>query len=78
MMDEIQQAREFGAAQRAEGFSEGEINGKRDALLRLLTRATIALAESDRARIQSCSEAETLDRWIENVIGASGVSEILT
>ncbi len=77
-MDEIQQAREFGAAQRAEGFSEGEINGKRDALLRLLTRATIALAESDRARIQSCSEAETLDRWIENVIGASGVSEILT
>ena len=80
-MDEIQQAREYGDAERAagkaEGFSEGEIKGKREALLRLLTRAKIALAESVRVRIQSCSDAEALDRWIENVIGASSVSQVL-
>ena len=38
----------------------------------------LALAESDHAGIQSCSHVETLDRWIENVIGASSISEVLT
>ena len=78
VMDEIQQAREYGAAQRAEGVSEGEIKGKREALFRLLTRAKIAFADSDRARIQSCADVETLDGWIENVIGASSIGEVLT
>ena len=86
VMDEIQQAREYGAAQRAEGkaegkaegVSEGEVKGRRKALLRLLARAKIAVPDSDRGRIHSCSDIETLDRWIENVIGAKSISEVLT
>ena len=82
VMDEIQQAREYGAAQRAEGkaegLSEGEVKGRRKALLRLLARAKIAVPDGDRGRIHSCSDIETLDRWIENVIGAKSISEVLT
>jgi hypothetical protein len=77
VMDEIQQEREYGAAQRAEGLNEGEIRGRREALLRLLARAKLDLADSDRARIQTGSDVETLNRWIENVIGASSVSDVL-
>ena len=63
---------------KAEGLSEGEIKGRREALLRLLARAKIALTDSDRARIQVCFDAGTLDRWIENVIGASSINDVLT
>ena len=62
----------------AEGLSEGEINGRREALLRLLARAKIALTDSDRARIQVCFDVGTLDRWIENVLGASSINDVLT
>ena len=52
------------------GKLEGMLAGKRDALLRLLARAGISLAEDDRARIDACTDTDTLDRWVENVLGA--------
>lgn len=63
---------------KAESLSEGELKGRREPLLRLLTRAKIVFADSDLARIQDCSHAETLDRWIENVLGATSIGEVLT
>ena len=63
---------------KAEGKAEGEINGRRDALLRLLARAKLVLTDSDRARIQACTDVGTLDRWIENVLGANNISDVLT
>ena len=81
VMDEIQQAREYGAAQRAEGKAEGkaegEIKGRRDTLLRLLVRAGISLADDDHARIRTCSSETTLDRWIDNVFGAKTAADVL-
>ncbi len=62
---------------RQEGVEEGEIKGKRDALLRLLARAGIALAGEERARVEACSDAATLDRWIENVLGAKTAADVL-
>jgi predicted transposase/invertase (TIGR01784 family) len=61
-----------------EGAAEGEIKGKRDALLRLLARAGIALAANDRARIQGCSDTATLDRWLDNVLGAKTAADVLS
>ncbi|MDC0747584.1 hypothetical protein [Polyangium mundeleinium] len=52
------------------GELKGMLAGKRDALLRLLARAGISLAEDDRARIEACMDTDTLDRWVENVLGA--------
>ena len=50
----------------------------RDLLLRLTTRAGIALSDVDRARIRACADAETLDHWIENVIGAKTAADVLS
>ncbi|XXY53215.1 hypothetical protein WME91_18980 [Sorangium sp. So ce269] len=61
-----------------EGIREGELKGKRDTLLRLLARARIVLTESESARIQACTHIETLDRWIDNVLGAKTAAEVLS
>ena len=62
---------------RQEGKDEGQLEGKVEALLRLLTRAGIALTEHDRARIQACSDAATPDRWLDNVRGARSAADVL-
>jgi flagellar biosynthesis/type III secretory pathway protein FliH len=89
VMDEIQQAREYGAAQRAEGREEGLVDGhksglaegltegKRDTLLRLLKRAGIELSEADLARIRACKDVATLDKWTENIFGAKNSADVL-
>ena len=59
-------------------FERGAREGKRDALLRLLTRAGIPLTEDERARVDACADPATLDRWIDNVIGARNASEVLS
>jgi flagellar biosynthesis/type III secretory pathway protein FliH len=61
-----------------EGLREGKLEGRRDVLLRLLTRARIPLTEDDRARIQACSDVATLDRWVDNVIGAKTATDVLS
>jgi flagellar biosynthesis/type III secretory pathway protein FliH len=63
---------------REEGVAEGEIKGKRDALLRLLARARIALADDERGRIQACSDKAILDRWLDNVLGAKTAEDVLS
>jgi hypothetical protein len=80
--DEIRQVLEIAEARFAEGESkgkaEGKIEAKRETLLRLLGRATIALTDTERARIEACMDAETLDRWIDNVFEAKTAAEVLT
>jgi hypothetical protein len=61
-----------------DGLREGKLDGLREALLRLLARAGIALTEDDRARIQACTDAATLDRWVENVLGAKTAVDVLS
>jgi hypothetical protein len=80
VMDEIQQARDYGAAQRAEGFSEGEargeIKGKREDLLALMSHAGIALSDEDRARVRACTDVDVLRRWLMNVLGAKSSADV--
>src|ERR1700678_2222874 len=67
---------------RKEGEEAGEIKGKlvarRETILRLCTRAGIALTEDDGTRVEACVDAATLDRWIDNVLGAKTAAEVLT
>lgn len=65
-------------AGKIEGFREGELRGKRDALLRLTARAAIALTEADRRLIQACTDPATLDRWLDNLLGAKTASDLLS
>ncbi|MEO5726656.1 MAG: hypothetical protein ABI134_28535 [Byssovorax sp.] len=59
-------------------FERGKLEGLRDALLRLAARAGIALTEDDRARIHACTDTATLDRWVENVLGAKTAADVLS
>ncbi len=61
-------------AARQEGIAEG----KRTTLARLLARANIAFSEVDRARMEACNDAPTLDRWCENVLRANSITEVLS
>jgi predicted transposase/invertase (TIGR01784 family) len=80
--DEIRQVLEIAEARwaegRTEGKAEGEINARRDTLLRLLARAQIALTDDDRARIQACADTAILDQWIDNISGATAAADVLT
>lgn len=60
------------------GWRDGKLEGLRDALLRLVTRAGIPLTEADHVRIQTCEDVATLDRWIENVLGAKTAADVLS
>jgi hypothetical protein len=60
-----------------DGLREGKLDGLRDALLRLVARAGITLTEADRARILACDDDATLDRWVENVLGANSIDDVL-
>ena len=63
-------------------IDRGELKGRREAkremLVRLLARAGIALTEEDRARIHACEDGATLDRWVENVLGAKTAADVLS
>ena len=60
------------------GFRDGELKGRREALLRLVARVGITLTDDDRARIQACDDVTTLDRWVDNVLGAKTAADVLT
>jgi hypothetical protein len=61
-----------------DGLREGELKGRRDALFRLIARAGVQLDEGDRARILACTDGATLDRWLDNVLGAKSGADILS
>jgi predicted transposase/invertase (TIGR01784 family) len=72
-----QDARGALAVAHEEGKLEGKLEGKRTAVLRLFARVGVALTEDDRARILACTDAGTLDRWFDNVLGAKSAAEVL-
>jgi predicted transposase/invertase (TIGR01784 family) len=69
---------------RREGEQTGELRGelrgklvaKRETLLLLCARAGITFTDHERARIEACEHAETLDRWIVNVMGAKSGADV--
>jgi len=65
-------------AAKLEGELKGELKGKRDAVLRLLARAGIALEDADRTRILACSDAALLDAWLDKVVGARTAADVLS
>jgi hypothetical protein len=67
--DEIQQVRDLVEAKWA--------NAKVDTLLRLLVRAGITFTDADRTRIQECTDTAMLDKWLDNVIGAKTITDVL-
>jgi predicted transposase/invertase (TIGR01784 family) len=74
----IQNERGALALAERQGELRGKLEARRDTLLRLLVRAGLALTEEDRGRIQTCTDAVALDRWIDNVFGAKSAADVLS
>jgi hypothetical protein len=77
VMDEIQQAREYGATQRAEGKTEGKTEAKAEAILMVLAARGIAVDSETRARITACTDAALLDRWVTRAATASSGHDVI-
>lgn len=60
------------------GEQKGKLEEKREVLLRLLDRAGIALTEEERTRVQACEDGATLDRWVDNILGAKTAADVLS
>jgi predicted transposase/invertase (TIGR01784 family) len=55
---------------------EGVAQGKRESLLRVLSRAGFMLTEDEQARIATCADVATLDRWFDNALAAKTAAEV--
>lgn len=60
-----------------EGAREGALRASREILTKLARASGLALSEADVARIEACTDAETLERWILRAPGAKQVSDVL-
>ncbi|WP_441286612.1 hypothetical protein ACSRUE_30310 [Sorangium sp. KYC3313] len=59
------------------GIGKGRLAEARAALRRVLARRQLALSPLDDARIEACVELATLERWHDQAITATSVSEAL-
>jgi len=85
VMDEIQQAREYGEAKwnaghavgHAAGRAEGETAGQAKALLALLDARGLAVSDDVRRRIDECRDGATLQQWIVRAATASSGEDVV-
>jgi flagellar biosynthesis/type III secretory pathway protein FliH len=60
-----------------EGRAEGLAEGRADSVLRLLAARGVHVDEKSRHRILSCTDIETLDRWFDQALRATSLSDVL-
>jgi len=81
VIDEIQQAEELAevrwAKGEAKGLFKGIVKGKAEALLAVLAARGLAVSMDARARVEGCTDPETLDRWLSRAVHAAPIEEIL-
>ena len=84
--DEIQQVYWIAEARYEKGKLEGQLVGKlegqldekRATILRILDRTGIVLDDSQRSRIESCKDLDTLERWFDRALGAKNTTDIFS
>ncbi len=62
---------------REEGREEGEARGRAKTLLRLLRLRGFTVEEAASARISATTDVAVLDRWLDRVLTAKSVDEVL-
>ncbi|MFJ4711946.1 hypothetical protein [Streptomyces sp. NPDC088785] len=62
---------------RTEGLAEGRAEGEVKAILRILDRRGITVPDDARATITSCTDPDTLDRWLDCAITATTIDDVL-
>ena len=83
--DEIRQVIEIAAARWAEGKAaglregetRGEVKAKAAAVLAVLAARGVAVSDEVRARVETCKDASTLDRWLGRAATAASDGEVV-
>jgi hypothetical protein len=58
-------------------MEEGRLQGERKALRKVLTARGLEVGADDEARIEACTDLDTLGRWLEQAIAAKSTAEAL-
>ncbi|MQY16734.1 hypothetical protein SRB5_69360 [Streptomyces sp. RB5] len=61
---------------RAEGEAQGKAEGGIDAVLFVLERRGIALADEQRAHVVACTDSDTIRTWLDRALTASTADEV--
>jgi hypothetical protein len=61
---------------RAKGRAEGEAIGEAKSILRALERRGIKVDDASRGRIASCTDRDTLDKWLDRTFEAGTVADL--
>jgi hypothetical protein len=61
---------------RAEGRAAGRAEGEAAAILRILERREVELDDASRERIESCTDLETLGKWLDRSLDVRTVDEL--
>jgi len=76
VLDEIQQARDYGEEKEAKGLAKGLIEGKSSALFTILGARGIAVSDVVRARIMTCKDAALLDQWVARAVTVQSANDV--
>ncbi|WP_437805936.1 hypothetical protein [Sorangium sp. So ce1078] len=60
-----------------EGRLEGRLTEARSALRRVLRQRRLELSPENEARIETCSDLATIERWLDQAVTAASISEAL-
>lgn len=58
-------------------IDQGRLIEARSALRRVLARRQLSLSPADEARIDTCEDPSTLERWLDQAITATSAAEAL-
>jgi hypothetical protein len=61
----------------AEGKAEGKTEGQAEVLLKLLELKGFVLSQEDRERILGCRDVDQLSAWVDRVLAAASLSDVL-
>jgi hypothetical protein len=56
---------------------QGRVEGRAAALLKLLAARGLHVDDASRQRIESCQDVATLDRWLDRVLVATRIEDVL-
>lgn len=59
-------------------IAKGEVSGEAMALVKVLKARGIPVTDEQQARIQACSDPETLDLWVERAVSVTSTDELFT
>ncbi|HEX8441998.1 Rpn family recombination-promoting nuclease/putative transposase [Archangium sp.] len=62
---------------RQQGLAQGRLQGRAEAVLRILTARGVQVVEEAQQRILACTDVATLDRWFDRALNATRLSDVL-